>query len=191
MITVFEQKRFMSYRRHTLYNDRVVVETKTDKGKTKYEVKLEDLGFDLMYQSENRKVVKITSAVVIAILCWLVSMLIAKHSPELNGYIWAFVFPLILFTKLLLEKGKDDLFLTGGTKNLVFYRAVPSEEKVLEFIQLINKTTKNKIKDNYLSEFDQNDDRYLDVLVWLKKRDIISPEEFEEYKLDFDIRRLL
>ncbi len=91
-----------------------------------------------------------------------------------------------------LFKENADVYLTGGLKNLVFFRNKPSEEKVLEFINLIIEAKKEKIKKTYLI-FDRytNEEEYYARLSWLKNEGIISEEEYEERKIDFEIKRLL
>lgn len=192
MIAVLEQKRGFNYRKHTLFSDKVVVETKSTRKIDKYEIKIEKLGFQTQYQADNTLPGKIFFAVCMVIPVALIISELLLHNVGtrnllINCVCW---FGLALFS--FLKQHQDDIFLVGGDKNLIFYRNIPSEQKVLDFIELVIKATKDNIKSKYLS-FDPNtpDEEYLARLNWLKETEMITEEEFENYKIDLEIKRLL
>lgn len=192
MIAALEQKRGFNYRRHTLYEDKVLVEMRSIRKIDRYEIRIDKLGFQTQYQADNTLPGKIFLAVCVVIPTALIIVELAMHNIGLrnlmvNCLCW---FGLALFS--LLKQHQDDIYLVGGDKNLVFYRNIPSEEKVLDFIALINRTTKEYIKNKYLT-FDPatSDEEYWARLNWLKETELITEEEFEDYKIDLEIKRLL
>ena len=53
MTIEFVQKKRFGFRKHTLTNDKIIVESKSPKKNTKYEVKLNRLGFNIHYQADS------------------------------------------------------------------------------------------------------------------------------------------
>lgn len=192
MIAVLEQKRGFNYRKHTIFEDKVLVEMKSISKIDRYEIRVDKLGFQTQYQADNTLPGKIFFIVCLVIpVALIISELlfhnIGSRNLMVNCACWFF---LALFA--LLKQNQDDIYLVGGDKNLVFYRNIPSEQKVLDFIVLINKTTKEYIKNKYLT-FDPAtpDEEYWARLNWLKETEMITDEEFEDYKIDLEIKRLL
>ncbi len=188
----FNQKRGFAKRKHTLYEDKIVVESKTLQQIDKFEIKLDKLGFNIQYQADNtivRTVVLVISILIPVIVTSLELMLhnIGKVNLLINNFCWLSIAGLAL-----LKQPQDNIFLVGGDKNLVFYRTIPSEKEVLDFIQLVIATTKNNIKTKYL-EYDDSviDEEYMSRLQWLKDSEVITKREFEYYKKEFELKRLL
>ncbi|GEO08812.1 hypothetical protein [Segetibacter aerophilus] len=192
MIAVLEQKRGFNYRRHTLFADKVLVETKSTSKIDKYEVRIEKLGFQTQYQADNTMPGKIFLVVCILIPVALTISELLLHNVGMRNLIVNYVCWLGLAIFSIFKQHQDDIYLVGGDKNLVFYRNIPSEQKVLEFIELVIKATKDNIKNKYLT-FDPNtpDEEYIARLNWLKETDMITEEELENYKIDLEIKRLL
>jgi hypothetical protein len=192
MIAVLEQKRGLNYRKYTLFPDKVLVETKSTSKINKYEVRIEKLGFQTQYQADNTLPAKIFLIICIAIPVALTILELLLHNVGTTTLVVNYVCWCGLALFSILKQHQDDIYLMGGDKNLVFYRNIPSEQKVLEFIDLIIKATKDNIKNKYLT-FDPNtpDEEYLARLNWLKETEMITEEEFENYKIDLEIKRLL
>lgn len=192
MIAVLEQKKKFSYRKHTLYNDKIVVEIKSPKDVAKYEVDVYQVGAKLHYHAENTKAGKIALLFLILIPIMLHILMILKHNIENRSLILTYGCCYVLALLSLFKENADDIYLTGGEKNLVFFRNKPSEEKVLEFINLVINAKKEKIKQAHLF-FDcyTDEEEYYSRLSWLRGEGIISQEEYEEAKIDFEIKRLL
>ncbi|MDQ6812715.1 MAG: hypothetical protein M3040_03085 [Bacteroidota bacterium] len=192
MIEVLEQKRGFNYRKYTLFEDKVVVEMKSISKIDKYEIRIDKLGFEIRYQADNTLPGKIFFVVCLIIPALLIVSELLFHNIGLktlfvNSVCW---FSIALFS--ILRQYQDDIYLAGGEKTLVFYRKIPSEQKVLAFIELVNLTTKEHIKNKYLT-FDPatSDEEYWARLNWLKETEMITDQEFEEYKIDLEIKRLL
>ncbi len=192
MLKELIQKRGMNYRKHFLYEDRVLVESKTLRSVTRYEVKLDELGSDKTYQADNVTPGKISFAILILLpfLCFAAQLF--EHKLQWPTLVFLTV---TLWTLALLgyfKQNKDDVFLTGGKKNLAFYRDVPNEKEVLRFIQAILDTKKELLKKR-LTRFDDHTQEFefLARLNYLKNSDIITQEEFDDIYNDYKISRLL
>ncbi len=87
---------------------------------------------------------------------------------------------------------QDDIYLVGGQSNLVFYRDIPNEEVVLEFIDKVKENVKIYLKEKY-TMFDSTtvDQDYYVRINWLRDREIINHSEYFEYKMQFDTQKLL
>ena len=67
MISVLEQKQGFNYRKHTVFEDRVLVEMKSISKIDKYEIRIDKLGFETQYQADNTLPGKIFFVVCIVI----------------------------------------------------------------------------------------------------------------------------
>lgn len=187
MIKVFKQKRKFNYRIHTLYEDKIIVEYKTIKEIVKYEVKIDQIGFDTHYERENTIAGKIFFyfCLVFPFVCFL---------PNKVDYsIIALNFGIFYFLAIIgyFKVNKDDVFLIGH-KNLVFYRSVPNENEVLEFIDLVISTSKEYLKSKYIVIDNHiTEDEFVARLNWLLEMKIITSEELIDLKEEFKIKRLL
>ncbi|MBK9421330.1 MAG: hypothetical protein IPN44_09805 [Flavobacteriales bacterium] len=90
------------------------------------------------------------------------------------------------------KQHQDDIFLVGGQINLTFYRAIPNEHDVLEFIEKTRNEVKAYLKERY-AVFDATTTEldFYSRINWLREKEVISPAEFAEYKTNFDTQRLL
>lgn len=146
----FSQKRGFNKRKHTLYDNKILVESKTVQTIGKYEVKLDQIGFNIQYQTDNTLGRKVVLCICIGIPVIVIILELTLHNiGKLNLLINNFCWLSIAFLALL-KQPQDNIFLVGGEKNLVFYRTVPNEKEVLDFIQLIITAAKNNIKSKYL-----------------------------------------
>lgn len=192
VIAELEQKKRLSRRRYVLYENKVAVELKTPNETSKYEVDIMDTGDTLHYHAENTKG-GYTILAILLLIPVIATIIYFVNQGVNSGQVAAcwFCFVLILFLAYVKEP-VDNVYLSGGKSNLLFFRTAPSEQTVLDFIELVKRAKKNLLKKEFL-EFDDDTDEetYHSKLKWLKQQDIITGEEYEEAKLDFKIKRLL
>jgi hypothetical protein len=192
MISQLIQKRGFSRQKFILYPDKIVVESKTQRLIDKYEVDIGLLGFNKHYQAENTKPGKVVFAIFLIIPIVLWADFFIRHDVALDQVIFCTVCFGFLNLMGYLNKNKDDIYLTGGKKNLCFYRGSPDEATVLAFIDLVMATTKKHFITLY-TKFDDTTHEivYKTQLMWLKNKQFITDSEFEEFLEDFRIQRLL
>ena len=192
IVKEFRQKKGNKYRNFILYQDRISVDTKTSKESSRYNVKLSDVGTDLHYHAAH------TSKLPIAIFCGIILSLIAtilimdeKHKDTVVAVFMSFILIIVAIIAYLREI-IDDVYLVGGSKNLLFYRNVPDEQSVIEFIDEIKRTQKQLFKARYITYTSHTStEEYEARLQWLKSIDAISDDEYSELLHDFEISKLI
>jgi len=194
MIRELEQKQgIFNSRKFILYSDRVHIETKSIRTNDSYEVKMEQIGYDKHYQSDSTIIGKIAHYIFIAIpiIVWIDYY----FNPTDKKYGDCLFFTVIFwFIALLgyLKKNKDDIFLVGGEKNLVFYRAIPNEQEVLDFIETVVATSKKYIKQKYtLIDSNIPEELFMNRIYWLKEKEIITESELFVLKEEYNIQKLV
>ncbi|WP_207496771.1 hypothetical protein [Aridibaculum aurantiacum] len=191
-IAELDQKIRLSRRKFVLYEDKVAVEIKTPKDTSRYEVDIRDTGEKLHYHAENTKGGYIILAVIF--LVPVVVTIVSFTSNSINGgqVLGAWFCSLVIAFLAYIKEHVDDVYLTGGKTNLYFFRNIPSEQEVLHFIELVMTAKREMLKKEYLA-FDKytDEEEYHERLVWLRDNNLITKEDFENAKIDFEISRLL
>jgi hypothetical protein len=192
MNQVFSQKRGLNSKRFTLSSDKILVERRSMQSIDKYEVKLDRIGYDIQYSADNK-----FGRSAFLIICFGVPVLLTIcellfHNIGLKNILIGFFCFYCIGILILFKQPNDNIFLTGGDINLVFFRNVPSEEKVLSFIKIIIATAKLNLKEKYITnDTSFEDGEFLSVLKWLKQTEVITGEEYELYKQEYEVKRLL
>ncbi|SFD65658.1 hypothetical protein [Spirosoma endophyticum] len=194
MPTEFIQKRRFSYRKFGLYSDRLLVEQKTISQFTKFEIKLDQIGSNLHYQSDNILAGKVFLYISIAIPLILTIANLIQHNSllEIKYLIMNYILWLGIALANYLTEHQDDIILTGGSQNLFFYRNIPDEQSVLVFIDDVISASKSHMRnkytkiDSYVSEGD-----FINRLQWLLANEIISEQDFAQLREEYRISRLM
>ncbi len=191
LIKEFSQKRGFSFRKFHLYPNKVVVETRTIRKLEKFEIKIENVGFDTSYQADNIAIGKIWFFLCLAAPIF-VHVLQFFPGQELSTTNLVILYAGCWFFALLnfLKQHQDDIILKGQN-DLIFYRNIPNEQKVLEFIELTKLTTKKYLRRKYLNTddfIDNTEFRY--TMKWLLEKDIISKSEYKKAINEFDLKNI-
>lgn len=157
-------------------------------------VNLETIGHSLIYQSATRKRLYILSSVLTAFLVFITGALFmsddfAGNLPVVIGsyLIFGLMIALSLFSPL-----KKEIHLVGGGVNLTFFQDSPSPEVVDEFIKEIILLSKKLILNKYAKiDSELPEETMYNQLNWLKNRDLITVEEYEELKQEYKTQRLI
>lgn len=152
MQKVFIQKRGGSTRKFTLTDGKISVESKTIRSNVKYDVRLENLGSDIQYIEDNTKQNRLAIAVAVCVpfLVWAVYLAGDRKgdkAPLVGVSVLSFTMVLINFFK----QYRDDIILAGGRDNLVFFRKVPNEAAVLDFIEAIKAASLRHVASRYIN----------------------------------------
>lgn len=191
MNNVLEQKRGFGRRTFTLLEDRILVETRESQKNSKFEVKLDQIGYDIYYQSESRmSSILLVGICMLVMLIFLGVLLFDKNSSISATIIFIIIMGSIMTLPVLIKR-KDDIYITGGEQYLVFFRTVPNEEYVLSYIDKIITTSKQYLKKKYaVVDMYVPEEIFLNRLSWLLEKEIISRNEFEELKSDYITKKL-
>lgn len=134
-MNVLFQKKGFSSQKFTLHHDYIQIETQTLAKKTRYDVKLERLGFELQYHATNTFLKKL--AIIgcsICIIALTILVFIFHKEIELEMLFILYVAALGIIIGSVFKHYSDDIYLVGPT-NLIFYRNKPNEKEVLAFIE--------------------------------------------------------
>jgi hypothetical protein len=189
---VLEQKRGLSTRKFTLLPDRILVESKNVRTVDRYEVKLELLGNEKHYQADSTMVGKIVIAVFLLMPALLAIGYFNNPTPKSKRELIAAALLSGLVALIgFLKQHKDDIFLVGGQKNLVFFRAVPDEASVLRFIDQVIAASRAYMHAKYtVIDINLPEEVFAGRLTWLKEQDIIDDIEVEELLASYTARKL-
>ena len=192
MNKIIEQKRGLNLRKYTLQTDRILVETKSLRKNEKFEIMLDSLGSDISYKADSTIVGKVFFYICLAIPIALTAALVAGSKIDSGTLILNYVIWFGLAIANLLKQSQDDVFLVGGQKFLVFYREIPSEKEVLDYINEIIAASKDYMRAKYAKvDPDIPHDLFFARLLWLKERKIISESEYCDIKNEYELKKLI
>jgi hypothetical protein len=192
ILAEFVQKKRLSRRKFVLYEDRIALEIKTSQTTSKYEIDIRDLGDELHYHAENKTGGFIILACLFLIPVVMTILMFVRQTFNSGQVGGAWFCCLAIVFLAYIKEHEDDVYLTGGKKNISFFRNLPSEQTVLEFIEQIKRTKKECLKKDYLAyDGDTDEEEYYQRLKWLKEQRFLNGEEYEQAKIDFEIGRLL
>ena len=156
-------------------------------------MKLESLGFELQYIKKHYYPKK-----VLFTICWLIpvvlSVLYFLEIPDiaLEGVATFYFIAIVMSVVYSTDHYQDDIYLAGGKSVLAFYRERPGEKEVLDFIGEVIIATKAFLKSKY-TDFDDatTPQEFYNCLHWLYEREVITRDEYIDYKASFDLQKLL
>ena len=157
-------------------------------------VNLESIGHNLIYQSATRKRLYILSSVLFAFLIFITVALFLSDDfmgnlPVVIGFylLFGLMIALSLFSPL-----KKEIHLVGGGANLTFFQDSPSNQEVNSFINEIIRLSKQQLLRKYAKiDPELPEDTMYNQLNWLKNRDLITEEEYNDLKNEYKIQRLI
>lgn len=192
MIKEFTQKQRQNTRKYFLFQDRIKIEIRSISKVDKYEIHFDKIGTEILYYAENT--LPRTIFVLILSLIPIATLIVKYFIPDsmVIGTVYL-TFGICLFMGLIIgfKKSADYVYIKGN-ENLTFYRKYPSEQAVLEFIDLIVKTSNKYFKDRYF-KFDKfiPEDEFYNNIKWLLTKEIISNEEFEKIIVEYKTNKLI
>lgn len=187
------QKRGFSRREFHLSEKTVRVKTWSITKNQEFEVKLEHLGNQIVYESTPTIARNIVAGIFLSIPCMLlVISLIWPEQATTDQLILNFICWPLLVGIIYINPEKSDLHIVGGSHTLTFYQASPSKETVNEFVHEIIERSNRIILNKYGKvDPDLPEDTQMNLLHWLKDRELISESEYESLKLEYKTRKLL
>ena len=192
MEKLLEQKQGASLRKYILKEDRILVETRSLRNNEKYEVMLDSIGLDKLYKAESTIIGKIFFFFCLAIPIAMTIALLAGSQIETGTLIVNYVFWFGLAIAGYFKKSKDDIYLTGGPRVLVFYRIIPNEKEVLDFIDEVIAASKKYLKEKYAKvNVDISQELFFNRLNLLKDKNIITESEYQEIKNEYELKKLI
>ena len=192
MDKVLEQKQGANLRKYTLKEDRILVETRSLRKNEKYEFMLDNIGLDKVYKADSTILGKIFFYVCLALPIALTVAKLLGSNIDNNTLIINYVIWFGLAIVGYFRKSQDDIYLTGGPMALVFYRTIPTEKEVSDFIDGTIAASKKYIKEKYAKvNIDIPQEMFFGRLNLLKEKNIITESEYQEIKKEYELKKLI
>jgi len=185
-----KQRKGLETRKYLIEDEFVDVEYNTLREKLKFKVRLTDIGNEIQYEADNTIIGKIMLAItsLISVSCLTLYSIGFSEDPgtfALNAILWGFFS--IFF---ILKPNKDDLIITNGDKTIRLFRNKPTEKEALSFAKNLIKVA-NREKKKALIDFDLNEDQFMANIGWLLLTKMISKQEHENLKSEFELKKLI
>lgn len=192
---ILKQKQGGKRKEFELLNNTTLRIMEKDSGELKeWTVNLDSIGYNLIYQSATRKRAYIMSSFLAAFLVFITISLFMSDDfignlPVVIGsyLILGFIIALSAIAPL-----KKEIHLVGGNVNLTFFQGSPSKEEVNEFISEMIRLSKQQLLNKYAKiDPELPEETMYNQLHWLKNRDLITEEEYNELKSEYKTQRLI
>ena len=157
-------------------------------------VKLDMIGHSQVYQEATRKRFYIMSSFLVAFLIFITIALYMSDDfmGNLPVVIGAYVIIVSIILLSLLSPLKKEIHLVGGNVNLTFFKENPSPEAVKTFINEIIRLSRQQLLNKYAKiDADLPEETVYTQLNWLKNRDLITEEEYQDLKKEYKTQRLI
>lgn len=177
-----------------LNNTTLKVKEKQSGELKEWTVNLETIGYNLIYQSATRKRLYILASILGAFLLFITVALIVSDDfwGNLPVVIGSYILFGLMIALSLFSPLKKEIHLVGGGVNLTFFQDSPSDREVSLFINEIIRLSKQQLLRKY-SKIDPEvpEEAMYNQLNWLKNRDLITEEEYNELKTEYKTQRLM
>ena len=190
---ILKQKYFLASREFTLTDSEINAKYKTLKEHKEWTIKLDEIGNEILYRSFPKTPGYIAASVMgLFIIVLTLAFILDKGNPDIkilivNYLIWI---PLALF--FLLKPAKKEIHILGGKYSLSFFQDRPNKEELKNFIDALLNSSKIYILEKYGKiDSDLPEATQMNILNWLKSRDIISQEKYEDLKHEYKIKKIL
>ena len=157
-------------------------------------VKLDMIGHNLIYQEATRKRLYVLSSFFAGFLIFITIAL--YMSDDFKGNLPVVIGSYVLFGGMialsLLSPLKKEIHLVGGNINLTFFKDSPSPEAVNTFISEIKRLSRQQLLNKYAKiDAELPEETVFTQLNWLKNRDLLTEEEYQELKNEYKTQRLI
>ena len=190
---VLNQKQGLTRREFELRDNVLKIKSESPFGDVKeWSVKVENLGEDKFYQSNSKTGITIFACLLCAFVFFMTVAFLVDTDKAQN--IWVLLAIYALFGGpaiwIFLTPVKKEIHLLGGSSQVSFLRDCPSQQIVEKFIdELIQKTRKLLIEKYSRIDPDLPEDTQMNQLNWLKNKDLISEETYEQLKLEYKSKK--
>lgn len=188
-----KQKKLFQFREFTIEEKSIYVKMKSANEYNEWDVSFEELGFKKVYKSNPRTVNYIVASVTGSVIVLVLFAYIFYPEQMSTGTLYVNLFLWGLVTVIFLLAGrKDEIYLTGGSQNLAFFRSKPDQETVENFIDHLIRRAKERLKAKYTKiDKDLSEEVQLSNFYWLRNIEVISEDEYEHLKTELKTQKLL
>ena len=177
------QKRGFRRKRFVIRENILRVETKDTNTTEAYEVSYEEIGDRIIITKASKRIF-FASLFLPAVLMMGVAFpsMAGEYLHQTSYWVMLILFSLISVV-LYFSTNYHRLVLSGGRRDLEFFRDRPSAAEVDAFVAKLLEKRKNYLKEKYTA-FDEtlSIDAQMSQLYWCKNNDIISEQEYESLR---------
>jgi hypothetical protein len=195
MTLKFEQQRNFATKKFILDDQFVNVEDKSWTEEKSYKIRLDKIGNEKYYHKESMKP-KIFALIIIGtilLICNIGYIFFNEHNSDNSSTMIVlnliFGFIGIFF---ILKKTKDEVLIIGGEQNIVFFNDQKHSKELNEFIDKLIHSANNYILKKYgRIDADLPEATQMNILRWLRDRELINEEEYENLKRDYKLKKMI
>jgi len=189
-----KQKQGFNKKEFELQNETLLIKTKTNGEYKEWSVKVEHIGDTKYYQSSTKLGPNIIGGICALFVLFVIIAFIRDNNKAENLWIMLGVVAMFgsISALLLFIPKKKELHIIGGLEQVTFYPDSPGKKEVDEFIdQIINRSKKVLLNKYGKVDPDLPEETQMNQLNWLKNRDLISQETYEQLKQEYKTKRLI
>jgi len=191
---ILKQKQGYQRREFELTGNFLHVKYKAEGQTKEWTVKLENIGDSVYYESNTRRKGYILSSIFAAFLIFITVALFM--SDDIMGNLPVVIGAYIIFGSLiplnLLLPLKKVMYIVGGSESVTFFQNSPSVEEANKFVNEVIARSKNIFIEKYARiDPDLPEETMMNQLNWLKTRDLISRQMYNQLKSDYKTQKLI
>jgi hypothetical protein len=193
MKTRLIQKNKFSKKEFILDDKFLHIKTVDIREKKEYSLKLDSIGNQVSYMTENLIIKKIVVPIffLIPVIC-IVSYLIDNQSMDIGILFFNIILWNIMALFFLLKPGKKETYIAGGHNMITFYQDLPSKDEVDNFVNKVIKKSNNYVRLKYMKvDPDVPEETQMGIYQWLLNSEFITDEEYESLKNKYRTQKLL
>jgi len=185
------QKQIFQSKAFEVKNDTIVIKTKNFSNSKEWTVKLENIGDQIIIDKKSKIGRYILSLFFLAfVIFFLTTAFLADEPIKYGSVLFIAIFYLVFTTLIFLSPDKSEIKLVGGLSELSFL--LTDREEADKFIKTLIERSRKLILDKYGKvDSDLPEDIMIGQLNWLKNREILSEQEYDERKTEYKNRKLM
>ncbi len=192
---ILKQKQGLNTKEFELTDKIIRIKSTSAFGEMKeWSVNLEFLGDSKFYESHSRKGPKLLALILSAFIIFVTIAFLVDDDKAQNVWVLLGVYALFggMIALLLFSPMRNELHLVGGANQISFFMNSPSKLEVETFVEEVVQRTKRILLDKYgRIDPDLPEDTQMNQLNYLKNRDLISEELYEQLKFDYKTQKMI
>lgn len=189
-----KQKQGLKRRTFELAGDKLKMTYKTSSEIKEWSVNLDSIGNEILIERKSRKGGLFLGLFFLAFGIFILAAYVLSGDNNLS--LWAIIamgiFYIGLGTLIFLSPLKNELHITGGYSQVIFFLESPSREHVEKFANSLIEKSKTIILSRY-SKIDPDipKETMMNQLNWLRTRGLLSENEYEQKKQEYKLKKII
>ncbi len=187
------QKKNFEIRNFILKEKSLKVEYKAWSEEKSWEIPLDEIGYQKYYKKES-KTPRIIALIFIGTVLLFANLgiFLSKEPQDLNTLLSINILFGLIGVFFAIKKIKKEIIIIGGKQSVFLFLDSPDKDTVEKYANQIIKLSKEYTLKKYAKiDPDLPEDTQMNILSWLKSRDLLSDLEYEELKQEYKTSKLL